>query len=228
MSIVNRIKWTPLKDDQYYREEVQKKTIYLHHTAGSSSPAGAIKWWNETPERVATAFVIGGKPTRPSDDWKDGDLYQAFSSKYWAYHLGLKQEHLPPGSESSKLLNAQAIGIEICSWGWLTQKDGKYTSWANAVVPAQDVISLDYRGQRYWEAYTDAQLETLRELLLYLGDKFEIPLCYKGDAMFDLDMRAFRGEPGVWTHTSVRKDKTDCYPDPRLIKMLKEIGGTAQ
>ena len=28
---------------------------------------------------------------------------------------------------------------------------------------------------------------------------------------------------GLWTHTSVRKDKFDCYPDPYLVELLKSL-----
>jgi hypothetical protein len=188
-----------------------------------------IKWWNETKERVGTAFIIGGKPTRARHNWKDGELVQAFSSKYWAYHLGLKKSNMPPGSERSKILNAQAIAIEICSWGYLTRRDdGRFYTYVNSVVPNDEVIDLgyEYRGHRYWHAYTDDQLSVLGELVSYLGDKYSIPLCYKGDTMFELDMRAFEGESGVWTHTSVRQDKTDCSPQPKLVKLFKEVGGT--
>ena len=29
--------------------------------------------------------------------------------------------------------------------------------------------------------------------------------------------------PGIWSHTSVRKDKQDTYPDDRLMAMLNRI-----
>ena len=187
-----------------------------------------LKWWNETTARVGTAFIIGGKPTRRSHNWEDGELIQAFSSKYWAWHLGLKKSNMPPGSESSRLLNAQSIGIELCNWGYLTKRNGRFYTYVNSEVPSSEVIRIDpeYRGHRYWHRYTNAQLETLQELIEYLSDAYGIPTCYKGDRMFELDIRAFSAEPGIWTHTSVRADKTDCYPAPNLIEMLKQIGGT--
>ena len=233
MGIKQKIIWRPIKSDQYIREIVPKKTIFIHHTAGSASPFGVLKWWNETKTRVGTAFVIAGKPYRQSHNWKDGDLVQAFSSKYWAWHLGVRKSNMPPGSERSKILNAQAVGIELCNWGWLVQREGEFRSYTNVVIPKDEVEDFGYnkwRGHRYYHKYTDAQIETLRELLVYLGKTYDIPLCYKGDQIFDLDQRAFEGESGIWTHTSVRaggeKGKTDCSPQPHLIRMLKEVGGT--
>lgn len=227
MGIKDKIQWRPLPADQYVREASDKNTIYLHHTAGNADPYSVLRWWDETSDPVATAFVIGGKPTRANHSWKDGELIQAFSSKYWAWHLGVKQSNMPPGSLSSKKLNSQAVGIEICNFGYLTQHNGRFVSYANTIIPDNEVVDLGYewRGHQYWHKYTDNQLSVLGELLVYLGQTYEIPLCYKGDSIFDLDMRAFEGEAGVFTHVSVRKDKTDCYPAPNLIKLLKEVGG---
>lgn len=232
MSILNKIIWKPLQNNQYIREAVPKKTIYIHHTAGSASPYGVLKWWNKTPARVGTAFIIGGKPTRRSHNWKDGELIQAFSSKYWAWHLGVKKSVMPPSSESSRLLNSQSIGIELCNWGYLEKRGGRFYTYINSVIPSNEVVTIDpaYRGHRYWHRYTDAQIETLQELIEYLAQTYDIPTCYKGDQMFELDLRAFEGESGIWTHTSVRaggeKGKTDCSPQPHLIDMLKRVGGT--
>ena len=228
MSIVDRIKWSPIADSQYIREIVPKNTIYLHHTAGNADPYSVLKWWEETPERVATAFVIGGKPSSPSHKWTDGELVQAFSSKYWAYHLGVSKKNMPPGSAPSRQLNSQSIAIEICNWGPLEYRNGKFYSYVNSEVPKDEVITLDntFRSYKHWHRYTDAQIQTCKELITYLADKYNIPTCYKGERMFHLDMRAFEGEPGIWTHTSVRVDKTDCSPQPHLIEMLKEVGGT--
>ncbi|MEQ8330025.1 MAG: N-acetylmuramoyl-L-alanine amidase [Longimicrobiales bacterium] len=44
-----------------------------------------------------------------------------------------------------------------------------------------------------------------------------------GTSAFEYDDDALAGKPGVWTHTNVRKDKTDCSPQPKLIKMLKSL-----
>lgn len=222
------IHWLPVGTGSYYAEEIPKTTIYLHHTAGNADPAGVIKFWNSMANHVATAFVIGGNP-RLNTSWNDGDLYQCFSSKHWAYHLGLHEETMPPGHVSNKIINAQAVAIEICNWGPLTLRNGQYLTYLNGVIPAAEVTDLgtSYRGFQYWHKYTDAQLATVKLLLLYLTQKYNIPRAYKGDRMFTVIPEALGGnESGIWTHTSVRQDKTDCYPDPRLIAILKEVAAT--
>ena len=43
--------------------------------------------------------------------------------------------------------------------------------------------------------------------------------------MFEINDDALRGEPGVYTHNSVRKDKKDVFPDEYLIEMFKKESG---
>lgn len=224
--ILQQIKLVLLPSDQYFREETKKIQIYLHHTAGNSNPYSVIEDWARTDVEIATSFIVGGKPPKGVDAWVDGQLFQCFSSKYWAYHLGLKSTKLPPGSKSPMFLQKSSIGIEICNWGWLTKRaDGKYINYVGGIVSPEEVVDLgyDYRGYRYWHAYTDAQIETTKLILQYLCKTWNIPAEYKGIEMFDLDDRAFQGESGIWTHSSVRKDKWDCSPQPKLIDMLKGL-----
>ena len=36
-------------------------------------------------------------------------------------------------------------------------------------------------------------------------------------------LKADKNEKGIYTHNSVRRDKSDVYPCPRLIEMLKNL-----
>jgi N-acetyl-anhydromuramyl-L-alanine amidase AmpD len=214
-----------LKDEQYIKEESPKIQIVIHHTAGNSSPIACAKDWDTTKERIATAFVIGGKPKKTDTSFKDGDIVQCYSSKYAAYHLGLKQEVFTENGLPYKPLDKSSIGIELCNWGQLTKKaDGSFSTYVNSTVPKEEVITLDkpFRGFTFFHAYTDAQIVALRDLLIYLCDKFNIPKTYNED-MWDISKNALSGTPGIWTHVSYRKDKVDVSPQPKLIAMLKTL-----
>lgn len=224
--IIQQIKLVQLPDDQFFREATPKSMIVLHHTAGNSNPYNVIEDWARTEERIATSFVVAGRPPKGVYNWTDGQLFQCFSSSHWAYHLGVKATKMPPGSVSPMKLQKESIGIEICNWGWVVkQPDGRFLNYVGGVMSPNEVIDLGYewRGYRYWHAYTDAQIETTRLLLLYLCNRWNIPKAFKGVEMFNLDTRAFKGEPGIWTHASVRKDKWDCSPQPKLIDMLMNL-----
>ncbi|MFN9953859.1 MAG: peptidase C14 caspase catalytic subunit P20, partial [bacterium] len=71
-------------------------------------------------------------------------------------------------------------------------------------------------------AYTDAQIESVRQLLLYWNKIHGIDLTYNED-IWQVSDRALKGENGVFTHNSYRKDKTDVSPQPKLIAMLKAL-----
>lgn len=213
---------------EYFRAIYPKKQIYIHHTVSNGNPLGPINWWRKQANGVATFVVIAGKQLTPQAAYKDGDIYQCFSSKYWAHHLGLKQEHLLSNGLSNIQLNRASIAIELCSWGALSKNaDGTFSpiSYPQVILQADEVqrYPQKYKGVEYYQKYTTAQIESLRKMLVYLCDTYKIDPTYKGDAIFDVDRRALKGENGIFTHTSVRPDKSDCHPQPELIAMLKGL-----
>jgi len=203
-----------LDSNQYNHEEHPKRQIYLHHTAGGPSATNVAKFFNSQPGRVATAFIIGAK----------GTIVQCFSSKHWAYHLGLNQEVFTEAGVTYQSLDKISVGIEICNYGPLTKRNGYYYNYLGARVDYTEVEFLDkkYKGHIYWQKYTDAQIESTRQLLVYLCDTYKIPRDYYA-TIFDIDKRALQGDRGIFTHNSVRKDKSDIYPCPRMIEMLKSL-----
>ena len=205
-------------DNQYIKEQTDKKQIVIHHTVSGQGVNGDIAWWRQTADRVGTAIIIG---------W-DGKIYQCFSSKYWAYHLGLK-------TANNKKLNQETIGIEIDAWGGLIRTNRKWypAKWDEnleqfvadtRVAPIQNVQVYEqgFKGFYGFEKYTDAQIEAVRQLLVFWSEKYGIPLDYNED-MWNISTKALSGQTGVWTHVSFRKDKSDCHPQPELIEMLKSL-----
>jgi N-acetyl-anhydromuramyl-L-alanine amidase AmpD len=203
-----------LPESQFISENTDKKQIYLHHTAGNKNPIATIKGWEANKERVATAFVIG----------YEGTIAQAFSSREWAWHLGVKDSVFKGQKLPYKNLDKYSIGIELTNWAYLVEKDGKYYNYVGGVVDKSEVTWLNkpFKNHKTWHKYSDKQIESLRELLLYLGETYGISLKYNDD-IFSLNTRALKGENGLFTHNSVRVDKSDVYPCPRLIKMLSSL-----
>ena len=101
-----------LTDEEYYKDETSKNTIFLHHTAGGSRPDWTIGSWekdfqkdddgnaildsngNPKPLRVATSYVIGRKSSTSQETFWDGRILKAFDDKYWAYHLEIGRAHV--------------------------------------------------------------------------------------------------------------------------------------
>jgi len=212
-------------ENQYVKEEHSKVQIYLHHTAGNSDPFGTYRFWATNPERVATCVVIGGRPVANAN-WIDGEIAQGFSSKYWAFHLGLKESTFQKYGVPYQSLDRTSIAVEICNWGQLTYNkvDGKFYNYVNRAVPQNEVCELatPFKGYKFYHAYTDAQIQSVKELLQLWNQRFGIPLTFNHD-IFDINIRALKGEPGVYTHNSVRTDKVDISPQPKMIAMLQSL-----
>jgi N-acetyl-anhydromuramyl-L-alanine amidase AmpD len=226
-----------LSEEEYYQEEVRKETIYLHHTAGGSRPDWTIGGWEKDFVRdrkgnimmdqygkpkalkVGTSYVIGRRSSTTGDDTWDGKIVRAFDDKYWSYHLGVNDPKLE--------FNSKSIGIEICNYGYLTLgKDGRFYNYVNRPVMDSEVVKLDkpFRGYEYWEKYTDAQIESTRNLLVYLIIKWNIKIEGKiyGENWFDYDLSKL-SNGGIRSHTQVRRDKFDIFPQKEMIQMLNSL-----
>lgn len=172
------IKKIHLPTDEYYPTKTDKKTIILHHTAGSHRADWTVATWDRDktkggkPLRVATQYVIGGKSTKDGNrDW-DGVIVEALPVEMWAHHLGTK-------NSNNTLLNQQSIGIEICNYGPLTKSsNGEYFTYVNSRVPEEDVIDLgkNWRGYRYYQKYTDAQIESVKFLIEKYSKEYGIDI----------------------------------------------------
>lgn len=96
MAEVDRTNRLDKKD--YIPVETKKSLIVLHHTVGGSAKS-TIDYWRSDPGRIATACVVE----------RDGNIFEVFDPKFWAFHLGLK------GTNGA--VDKRSIGIEIASEG---------------------------------------------------------------------------------------------------------------
>lgn len=176
-----------LPDDEYFPVVTDKKTIVLHHTAGSHRPDWVVSAWDRDKTkggkslRVAIYYVVGGKSTRGNDSEWDGVIVEAFDLKYWAHHLGTK-------STNNSQLNKQSVGIEICNYGPLTKsQDGQFFTYVNSKVQEEDVIDLgkNWRGFRYYHNYTDKQIESVKHIIETVSDKYKIDVCKGINELFE-------------------------------------------
>ena len=181
------IKKLHLPDDEYFPEETNKKSIILHHTAGSHRPDWVVSSWDRDKTkggkslRVATHYVIGGKSLSSQDFTWDGVMVEALDLKYWAHHLGTK-------NTNNSDLNKQSIGIEICNYGLLTKtQKGEYFTYVQSKVPEEDVIDLgkNWRGYRYYHNYTDKQIESLKYVIELCSEKYHIDVCKGINELFE-------------------------------------------
>jgi len=209
MQIIKQI----MPKEQYVSTKTKKSKIILHHTAGSHQPEWVIDGWEANPVRVGTHYVIGGKSTTNGDTKFDGKIYQAVPEENFIYHLGTN-------GTTDKI----SIGIEVCNYGPLVLKNGVYLNYVHKPVPASDVVDLGYtwRGYRFWHKYTDTQLESLKELILDISERYKINV-KKVWSKVSFDFSTNLQKDGLTTHGNFRKDKVDLCPQPNLIKMLNSL-----
>lgn len=220
-----------LDTDEYVQDYGITKPVNLviHHTAGWDNPYNVIHAWNvDKLGRVATQYVIGGLNVDGKTLY-DGEVVECFPDGYVGWHMG--------SVSSFEYASKLSAGIELCNFGYVTLKNGKYYTYTNKEVPQSQVVDLGYkfRGHQYWHKYSDKQLESLKKLFIHikkiypkidfsgglvkmLKDGVEPKIAFEYNANFDKGK-----EFGIWTHTNARKDKFDCYPCPRLVELLKSL-----
>ena len=213
-----------MPDGEYVKKKTKKKIIYLHHTAGSHRPDWVIASWgrdrdkNGKPIRVATHYVIGRRSNGGDPTW-DGKVFRAYDDSYWAWHL----------KAGNSKLDSEAIAIEMCNYGWAKKlPTGEFINWVGSEIPASEIVDLgeEFRDYRYYQKYTNAQIESLRKLLIYLMTKHDIKIEH---GIYDWNWFSYDssykqpGQEGLRTHVNVRKDKTDCFPQKELIDMLNSL-----
>lgn len=221
---LTQIKKVNFPADHYFKVKHDKKQIVLHHTVSGPGVKGDINTWLSNTSRIATTVLID----------RDGIIWQCYSSKYWAHHIGVKSSVLKKFNfadykSRNVLLNQQSISIELDNWGSLTKHGDNYKAAYGNTVKGLDITEYkdEFRGKKYFESYSYEQLKTLGELLIFWNKRYDIPLDYNDD-MWDVSKNALLGKPGVWTHVSFRPYpesnlKTDCHPDPNLINLLKSL-----
>lgn len=216
-----------LSDDEYIKESYPKTSIFLHHTAGWGDPYQQVRIWEKDQRgKVGTQFLIGGPNASTGDKSYDGVIVQCFDDEYWAYHLG----------NVNKYLHRHSIGIELCNFGWLKEKNGKFYTWTNTEVREDQVIELSepFRGYRYYHKYSEAQIKSLKKLLEYLSNLHKIDIeeglqewifergVYEAFA-YDSNLK-WNGGSGLYSHTNVNeKSKWDINPQPLIIEMIEGL-----
>jgi len=223
-----------LDGDEYVKDygKIQPENFFIHHTAGWNNPYNTINSWNRDDRgRVATQYCIGGTSVKVGsygDDKYNGQVVECFPDNYIGWHLG---------KVGNFNMSKYSSAVEINNFGYVTKKNGKYYTYVNSEVPESMVCDLGYefRGHQYWHAYTKEQIESLGLLIKHVKNIYPdidmvsgLPQLLKDGVhpkeAFDFNDDAYNGRvKGLWTHTNVRKDKFDCFPQPELVDLLKTI-----
>ena len=173
------VKINPGYDSYYYNAKHKKTKIIIHNTVGvlrSDIAALTKKDWH-----VSVPYVIS----------RDGTIYELFNPEMWSYHLGR-------GAIGGNKVNSKSsIGIELSSYGPLNLVGGNLETMYSEVTytdakgksrkTSKDIycgvnetqyfteIDTPFRGYTYFAGYTENQMKSLKDLIDYLCERFDIP-----------------------------------------------------
>ncbi len=197
-----------LEDKDYIQTETRKDLIVLHHTVGGSAKS-TIDYWKTDPQRVGTAYVIE----------RNGEIYEVFEPTYWAFHLGLKG--------TGGAVDKRSVGIELASEGGLTLRDDKlycFDRVSDRTLFTQEhyECGMPWRGYRFFDAYSDAQITAVAALIDWLCGRLDIPRQTPANHL-DAD-DAYREFEGILGHHHLRPDKSDVHPGFQWQRVINQCG----
>jgi len=178
--------------------------IVIHYTAGGSAK-GTISWFKNPRARVSAHYLLA----------RDGTIFQLVQDEDTAWHAGipprrgLSEEENLERDRRRKLIrpNERGIGIEIANWGPLRKSGEVFYTWLNKPFTGEAIKA----GRRYWEAYTEAQYESLIKLVRYLCHKHSIPPAYppEGPGTYHQEAEALAHFRGILGHCALDNTKLD-------------------
>jgi hypothetical protein len=205
----------------YFPGPVKKQWIFLHHTAGWEDPYQVADMWaRDNRGNVATEFILGGQSVRNSNTKFDGELIQCFPEGGYGWHTGT----------GNSVMHRNSVAIEVCNMGQIV--NGR--TYVNTPADPNQIVKLakPFRGFQFWHKYSDAQIETLKQWILFIADKYDIDprvglveyVKARGADGFDvLDLDRANKTPGMYSHTNVIRGKVDMFPQQELIDMLLSL-----
>ena len=204
-----------LTNGQYLTSKEEKFSLFLHHTIGTNG-ISAWRWWNSTKTRVGTPYIID----------RDAVIMECFDPSMWAFHLGIKGD--------DNWHEKHSVNIEMVSAGplhWVDKKFIFYPLWPNkmhfTIIPEEEVYSFKkpWMGFEHWHLYNEDQLESLKWLIGKIALDFpSIGIENNIDDIFTYNPKVVEDHmPGIWTHGTVREDKSDIFPYPPIIEAVKEV-----
>lgn len=213
-----------LPKDEYVHKTYKNEYVMLHHTAGGANPFACVDMWaRDTRGRVGTEFVLGGQNHRNGNDEYDGVMVQAFPQGNLAWHIG---------RSGSGYMNRRTVGLEICSMGYL---DNELKTYVGTKAAESQVAELEeaFRGHMHWHRYSDKQIQEIEKWIRYIGERDGVDITlglkqlikrYGPVKAFGFQEDAYYGKiKGLLSHTNVRRDKSDVYPDPRLVDVIMSL-----
>lgn len=198
MKINKRKYW--LSEFNYIKTETSKNKIILSNTLtpNLSHIAGFSKRYNGRYTK-APMFTID----------MDGTVFQHYNTKYYTHFLGIEE------------VDVTSITISLVNQGCLIKiNDDIFVDYLGREyngIPHQQY----WRNKKYWAKYDDRQIESLKELCLYLLEKNKD--INRSVAMTNTKQDVNGDSSGIFYRSNLIKEFTDLSPAFDYIKFKETI-----
>ena len=199
----------------FYKDVFPKKRIVVHYTAGYLK--GDIAALTKKDNHVSTPFVVA----------RDGTIYNLWSSRYWAYHLG------KGAAGGNTEMSRSSVAIELSNLGYLRPKGNDLLTYSGdpyCTLDEKDLyrkLDKPFRGYSYFATHTEAQYRSLGVLLRYLTRTYDIPAAFLPEPQrYDVypGVDKFRG---ITTHVNYQPQaygKWDIGPAFDWARVISSLG----
>ncbi len=148
----DKTKWEFITSPNFWPGRKTPCTVLVYHYTADGLIEKTAKFFQQK-DKTSAHFLIE----------RDGKIVQMVKLTDRAWHAGVSEW------KGKKDVNNFSVGIEICNWGPLIKKDGKYFCWPNN-------YSLEYKGSNpfidklgnVWEPYSDMQILALIGVTKYI------------------------------------------------------------
>lgn len=188
--ILDELKYV-LSENNYIKEETQKTQIVLGNTFNHEMRHffGWQHRYNGKYNKTA-AFTIDAA----------GFVYKHFEPKYKSNFFELEE------------LNDKSIVILLENYGSLNKDNEKkkFITWLGDIYnKSEEIVDKRWRNNRFWDPYTEEQLNSCLELVNQLCSQFDIP---KKVISHNTKIDNFFDYKGVLYRSNLEKNCTDLNP----------------
>ena len=190
-----------LSETNFYNETYDKTQIIVGHTYRNNMlHYGSWLYRLNGKNKKTATFTID----------KGGKVFQHYDSKYYSTFVDQEQDKA-------------SISIVLENIGWF-KKDtmiDKYVDWLGHNYRRQpdEVLMKRWRNHTYWDKYPQAQMNSLKELIVYLCEEYNISKNFIGHNVFDENIDLFKG---ITFRSNYYQESTDVSPafDIEILKTL--------
>ena len=142
---------------------------------------------------------------------RTGEIYQHYDPIYHSDFLGIKE------------VDKKSISVVLENMGTLfAAPNDKYINWISEVCDTINVVENNWQGYKFWEKFTDEQIESTILLCRRLCDDFVIPKMAIDFHYYHKETQKFRGIVFRSNYIEDCSDINPLFDIPRFNEMLRE------